>query len=96
MALNRPALVDALTEAGLEAEAVRSEMTTEFAAVRSEMQREFAAVRSEMAREFAAVRSEMATEFAGVRRELTLMRWMIGVLFVTQGTTLGIVAAKLL
>ena len=159
MALNRPALVDALTDAGLEAEAVRravdvlehdyadtakqaemhlrfsaleknladhdrlneaqsksiearlkdskdeaerrisdlkDAMDREFAAIRSEMAREFAAIRSEMAREFAAVRNEMATEFAAVRRELTLMRWMIGMLFVTQGTTLGIVIAKLL
>ena len=45
MALNRPALVDALTDAGLGAEAVRNEI----GGLRNEMRTEFAAVRSEMA-----------------------------------------------
>ena len=177
MALNRPALVDALTDAGLEAEAVRravdvleqdyadtakqaemhlrfsaleksladhdrlneaqnkslgdrlqdfkeemerrfvelkevmdreiasvrNEMTSEFAAVRgeiaslrNEMRTEFAAVRNEMRTEFAAVRNEMRTEFAAVRREMTMMRWVVGSLFVMNATTLGIVIDKLL
>ena len=177
MALNRPALVDALTDAGLEAEAVRravdvleqdyadtakqaemhlrfsaleknladhdrlnetqskslearmqdfkeeverrfvelkevmdreiaavrSEMTSEFAAVRNELGTEIAALRNEMRTEFAAVRSEigglrneMQTEFAAVRREMTMMRWVVGSLFVMNATTLGIVIDKLL
>ena len=83
--------------------AVRNEMRTEFAAVRSEMRTEFAAVRNEMRNEFAAVRSEigglrneMQTEFAAVRREMTMMRWVVGGLFVMNATTLGIVIDKLL
>ncbi len=180
MALNRPALVDALTDAGLEAEAVRravdvleqdyadtakqAEMHLRFSALeksladhdrlnetqnkslgdrlqdfkeemerrfvdlkevmdreiaavrgeigglRNEMQTEFAAVRNEMRNEFAAVRNEigglrneMQTEFAAVRgeiaslrSEMTMMRWVIGGLFVMNATTLGIVIDKLL
>ena len=86
---------------------LRNEMTTEFAAVRNEMRNEFAAVRSEMTSEFAAVRNEMRNEFAAVRSEIaslrnelngkiTMLQWMIGVLFVMNGTTMGIVIAKLL
>ena len=166
MALNRPALVDALTDAGLEAEAVRRAvdvleqdyadtakqaemhlrfsaleksladhdrlnetqskslearmqdfkeeverrfvelkevMDREIASVRNEMTSEFAAVRGEIASlrnemrtEFAAVRNEMRTEFAAVRREMTMMRWVVGSLFVMNATTLGIVIDKLL
>ena len=94
--------------------AVRSEMTSGFAAVRNEMTSEFAAVRgeiaslrNEMTTEFAAVRNEMRNEFAAVRSEIaslrnelngkiTMLQWMIGVLFVMNGTTMGIVIAKLL
>ena len=176
MALNRPALVDALTDAGLEAEAVRravdvleqgyadtanqseihlrfdaleksladhdrlneeqragidkqfdgvdkqfdaadkqskslssrlqdfkDEVDRRFSDLKESMDREFAAVRSEIA----SLRSEMTTEFASVRSEMaslrselngkiTMLQWMIGVLFVMNGTTLGIVIAKLL
>ena len=166
MALNRPALVDALTDAGLEAEAVRRAvdvleqdyadtakqaemhlrfsaleksladhdrlnetqskslearmqdfkeeverrfvdlkevMDREIASVRNELGTEIAALRNEMRTEFAAVRSEigglrneMQTEFAAVRREMTMMRWVVGSLFVMNATTLGIVIDKLL
>ena len=75
--------------------AVRNEMRTEFAAVRNEMRNEFAAVRNEMRNEFAAVRNEMRTEFAAVRREMTMMRWVVGGLFVMNATTLGIVIERL-
>ena len=75
--------------------AVRNEMRNEFAAVRSEMASEFAAVRNEMRNEFAAVRNEMRTEFAAVRREMTMMRWVVGGLFVMNATTLGIVIERL-
>ena len=88
---------------------LRNEMTSEFAAVRNEMQTEFAAVRNEMRNEFAAVRNEigglrneMQTEFAAVRgeiaslrSEMTMMRWVIGGLFVMNATTLGIVIERL-
>ncbi len=90
-------------ELGTEIAALRNEMRTEFAAVRNEMRTEFAAVRNEMRNEFAAVRSEigglrneMQTEFAAVRREMTMMRWVVGSLFVMNATTLGIVIDKLL
>ena len=147
MALNRPALVDALTDAGLEAEAVRrvvdmleqsyadtaqqTEMTLRFSALEKSladhdrlnetqnkslgdrlqdfkeeverrfidlkevMDREFAAVRNELGTEIAAVRNEMQTEFAAVRREMTMMRWVLGGLFVMNATTLGIVIERL-
>ncbi len=75
--------------------AVRNEMRTEFAAVRNEMRNEFAAVRNEMRNEFVAVRNEMRTEFAAVRREMTMMRWVVGGLFVMNATTLGIVIERL-
>ena len=88
---------------------LRNEMQTEFAAVRNEMRNEFAAVRNEMRNEFAAVRNEigglrneMQTEFAAVRNEIaslrsemTMMRWVIGGLFVMNATTLGIVIERL-
>ena len=155
MALNRPALVDALTDAGLEAEAVRrvvdmleqsyadtaqqTEMNLRFSALEKSladhdrlnetqsksletrlqdfkeeverrfvelkevMDREFAAVRSELGTEIAAVRNEigglrneMQTEFAAVRREMTMMRWVVGGLFVMNATMLGIMIDKLL
>ena len=83
--------------------AVRNELGTEIAALRNEMRTEFAAVRNEigglrneMQTEFAAVRNEMRTEFAAVRREMTMMRWVVGSLFVMNATTLGIVIDKLL
>ena len=162
MALNRPALVDALTEAGLEAEAVRravdvleqsyadtakqSEVHLRFDAMeksladhdrlneeqskslgsrlrdfkgelerridglKDSMDREFAAVRNEigsvrneLTTGFAAVRSEMAglrnemnAKYSELNGKITMLQWVIGVLFVMQGTTLGIVIAKLL
>ena len=159
MALNRPALVDALTDAGLEAEAVRRAvdvleqdyadtakqaemhlrfsaleksladhdrlnetqnkslearmqdfkeeverrfvelkegMDREFAAVRNELGTEIAAVRRELGTEIAALRNEMQTEFAAVRREMTMMRWVVGGLFVMNATMLGIMIDKLL
>ncbi len=155
MALNRPALVDALTDAGLEAEAVRravdvleqdyadtakqAEMHLRFSALEKSladhdrlnetqnksletrlqdfkeeverrfvelkeiMDREFAAVRNELGTEIAAVRNEigglrneMQTEFAAVRREMTMMRWVVGGLFVMNATMLGIMIDKLL
>ena len=71
---------------------LRNEMTSEFAAVRGEI----ASLRNEMRTEFAAVRNEMRTEFAAVRREMTMMRWVVGSLFVMNATTLGIVIDKLL
>ena len=88
---------------------LRNEMQTEFAAVRNEMRNEFAAVRNEMRNEFAAVRNEigglrneMQTEFVAVRNEIaslrsemTMMRWVIGGLFVMNATTLGIVIERL-
>ena len=159
MALNRPALVDALTDAGLEAEAVRrvvdmleqsyadtaqqtemnlrfsaleksladhdrlnetqsksletrlqdfkeeverrfvelkEVMDREFAAVRNELGTEIAAVRRELGTEIAGLRNEMQTEFAAVRREMTMMRWVVGGLFVMNATMLGIMIDKLL
>ena len=169
MALNRPALVDALTDAGLEAEAVRravdvleqgyadtanqseihlrfdaleksladhdrlneeqragidkqfdavdkqskslssrlqdfkDEVDRRFSDLKESMDREFAAVRSEIASlrsemttEFASVRSEMAAKHSELSGKITMLQWMIGVLFVMNGTTLGIVIAKLL
>ena len=82
-------------ELGTEIAAVRNELGTEIAAVRNEMRTEFAAVRNEMRNEFAAVRNEMRTEFTAVRREMTMMRWVIGGLFVMNATTLGIVIERL-
>ena len=79
-------------ELGTEIAAVRNEMRTEIAAVRNEMRTEFTAVRNEMRTEFAAVRSEIAS----MRREMTMMRWVLGGLFVMNATTLGIVIDKLL
>ena len=78
---------------------VRNELTTGFAAVRSEM----AGVRNELTTGFAAVRSEMAglrnemnAKYSELNGKITMLQWVIGVLFVMQGTTLGIVIAKLL
>ena len=144
MALNRPALVDALTDAGLEAEAVRravdvleqgyadtanqAEVHLRFDAMeksladhdrlneeqskslgsrlhdfKGELERRIDGLKDAMDREFAAVRNEIASvrnEMGSLRNELngkiTMLQWMIGVLFVMNGTTLGIVIAKLL
>ena len=70
---------------------VRNELGTEIAAVRNEMRTEFAAVRNEMRTEFAAVRGEIAS----LRSEMTMMRWVVGGLFVMNATTLGIVIERL-
>ena len=144
MTLNRPALVDALTDAGLEAEAVRravdvleqdyadtakqAEMHLRFSALeksladhdrlneaqskslgdrlqdfKDEMERRFVDLKEVMDREIASVRNEIGTEIAAVRsemasmrREMTMMRWVMGGLFVMNATTLGIVIDKLL
>ena len=71
---------------------LKESMDREFAAVRSEM----ASLRNEMTTEFAAVRSEMASLRSELNGKITMLQWMIGVLFVMNGTTLGIVIAKLL
>ncbi len=76
--------------------AVRNELRTEIAAVRNELGTEIAAVRNELGTEIAGLRNEMRTEFAAVRREMTMMRWVVGSLFVMNATTLGIVIDKLL
>ena len=137
MALNRPALVDALTDAGLEAEAVRRavdvlEQSYADTAQQTEMNLRFDALeknladhdrlnevqaagmdtrfksledrlqdfKDEVERRFTDLKESMEREFVAVRRELngriTMLQWMIGVLFVMNGTTLGIVIAKLL
>ena len=136
MALNRPALVDALTDAGLEAEAVRrvvdmleqsyadtaqqTEMNLRFSALeknladhdrlnetqsksietrlqdfKEELERRVVDLKEVMDREFAAVRNEMRNEFASVRREMTMMRWVLGGMFVMNATMLGIMIDRL-
>ena len=78
-------------ELGTEIASLRNELGTEIAAVRNEMRTEFAAVRNEMRTEFAAVRGEIAS----LRSEMTMMRWVVGGLFVMNATTLGIVIERL-
>ena len=136
MALNRPALVDALTDAGLEAEAVRrvvdmleqsyadtaqqTEMNLRFSALeknladhdrlneaqsksletrlqdfKEDLERRVVDLKEVMDREFAAVRNEMRNEFASVRREMTMMRWVLGGMFVMNATMLGIMIDRL-
>ena len=143
MALNRPALVDALTNAGLESEAVRrvvdvleqsyadtaqqTEMNLRFDALeknladhdrlnevqaagadtrfksledrlqdfKDEVERRFVDLKESMDREFAAVRNELRNEFASVRREMTMMRWVLGGMFVMNATMLGIMIDRL-
>ena len=126
MALNRPALVDALTDAGLEAEAVRRvvdmlEQSYADTAQQTEMNLRFSALeksladhdrlnetqsksletrlqdfKEEVERRFVELTEGMEREFAAVRREMTMMRWVLGGLFVMNATTLGIVIDKLL
>ena len=126
MALNRPALVDALTDAGLEAEAVRRvvdmlEQSYADTAQQTEMNLRFSALeksladhdrlnetqsksletrlqdfKEEVERRFVELKEGMEREFAAVRREMTMMRWVLGGLFVMNATTLGIVIDKLL
>ena len=126
MALNRSALVDALTDAGLEAEAVRRvvdmlEQSYADTAQQTEMNLRFSALeksladhdrlnetqsksletrlqdfKEEVERRFVELKEGLEREFAAVRREMTMMRWVLGGLFVMNATTLGIVIAKLL
>ncbi len=126
MALNRPALVDALTDAGLEAEAVRRvvdmlEQSYADTAQQTEMNLRFSALeksladhdrlnetqnksletrlqdfKEEVERRFVELKEGMEREFAAVRREMTMMRWVVGGLFVMNATMLGIMIDKLL
>ena len=98
----RSEIASVRNELGTEIASLRNELGTEIAAVRNEMRTEFAAVRNELRTEFAAVRNEMRTEFAAVRgeiaslrSEMTMMRWVVGGLFVMNATTLGIVIERL-
>ena len=130
MALNRPALVDALTNAGLESEAVRRvvdvlEQSYADTAQQTEMNLRFSALeknladhdrlneaqnnsletrlqdfKDEVERRFVDLKESMEREFAAIRNELngkiTMLQWVVGGLFVMNGTTLGIVIDKLL
>ena len=125
MALNRPALVDALTDAGLESEAVRRvvdvlEQSYADTAQQTEMNLRFDALeknladhdrlnetqnnsletrlqdfKDEVERRFTDLKESMEREFASLRREMTMMRWVIGGLFVMNATMLGIMIDRL-
>ena len=125
MALNRPALVDALTNAGLESEAVRRvvdmlEQSYTDTAQQTEMNLRFSALeknladhdrlnetqnnsletrlqdfKDEVERRFTDLKESMEREFAAARREMTMMRWVLGGLFVMNATMLGIMIDRL-
>ena len=125
MALNRPALVDALTNAGLESEAVRRvvdmlEQSYADTAQQTEMNLRFSALeknladhdrlnetqnnsletrlqdfKDEVERRFTDLKESMEREFAAARREMTMMRWVLGGLFVMNATMLGIMIDRL-
>ena len=91
MALSPPANTDIATRQDIDV--LRSEMKGEFPAFRAEMKGEFAAVRAEMKGGFEAIRGETAAAIEQATNRS--LRWMVGVMVVLHGATVGLLTLTL-